>query len=55
MLAGKDREVLRSYEVNYVPILVFIGRDGTIRYLYHHYILPEDFNRSTAEIVEELR
>ena len=52
MLAGKDRGLLRSYEVNYVPIVVFIGRDGNIRYLYHHYILQEDFDRSTAEIVE---
>jgi hypothetical protein len=35
--------------------VVFIGRDGDIRYLYHHYILQEDFERSTAEIVEEGR
>lgn len=53
MLAGKNLDLLRSYEVNYVPIVVFIGRDGDIRYLYHHYILQEDFERSTAEIVEE--
>jgi peroxiredoxin Q/BCP len=55
MLAGKDVGLLRSYEVNYVPIVVFIGRDGTIRHLYHHYILQEDFERSTAEILEVAR
>jgi len=51
MLAANDRALLRAYEVNYVPIIVFIGRDGIIRELYHHYILPEDFNRSAADIV----
>ncbi|MBW2275785.1 MAG: TlpA family protein disulfide reductase [Deltaproteobacteria bacterium] len=53
MLAGKDAELLQNYEVNYVPIVVFIGRDGKIRHLYHHYILQADFERSTAEIVQE--
>ncbi len=52
MLAGKDLGLLRAYEVNYVPIIVFIGRDGTIRHLYHHYVLQTDFEASTAEIVE---
>ncbi len=52
MLAGNDTELLRNYEVNYVPIIVFIGRDGTIRYLYHHYVLQTDFEKSTTEIVE---
>lgn len=51
MLAGKDIGLLRSYEVNYVPIVVFIGRDGLIRHLYHHYILQTDFEQSTADIV----
>jgi peroxiredoxin len=52
MLAGKDLGLLRSYEVNYVPIIVFIGRDGLIRQIYHHYVLPDDFDASTAEIVD---
>ena len=52
MLAGKDRDLLRAYEVNYVPIIAFIGRDGLIRHLYHHYVLQTDFEASTAEIVE---
>ncbi len=51
MLAGNDPDLLRNYEVNYVPIIVFIGRDGNIRYLYHHYVLQADFEASTAEIV----
>ena len=53
MLAGKDAELLRNYEVNYVPIVVFIARDGTIRHIYHHYVLQEDFEKSAAEIVNE--
>ncbi len=52
MLAGKQPQLLRNYEVNYVPIVVFIGRDGRIRHIYHHYILPEDFDASVREIVE---
>jgi len=53
MLAGKDPELLRAYEVNYVPIIVFIGRDGRIRHIFHHYILPADFDSSVREIVED--
>ncbi len=52
MLAGKDPELLRDYEVNYVPIVVFVGRDGLIRKLYHHFILREDFEDSVRELVE---
>jgi peroxiredoxin len=52
MLAAKDPKVLKDYEVNYVPIIVFIGRDGKIRYIYRHYILRGDFDRSVADIVE---
>ena len=53
MLAGNDPALLRNYEVNYVPIIIFIGRDGNIRRIYHHYILEEDFEASAAEIVSE--
>ena len=53
MLAGNDPDLLRNYEVNYVPIIVFVGRDGNIRHLYHHYVLQEDFEASTEEIVSE--
>ena len=53
MLQGKDADLLRNYEVNYVPIIVFIGRDGKIRYIYHHYVLRGDFEKSVKEIVTE--
>ena len=53
MLAGNDPDLLRNYEVNYVPIIVFVGRDGNVRYLYHHYVLQEDFESATAEIVSK--
>ncbi len=46
MLAANDMELLRNYEVNYVPIIVFVGRDGTIHDLYHHYVLRTDFEKS---------
>lgn len=52
MLRGKDHQLLRDYEVNYVPIIVFIGRDGRIHRIFDHYILPEDFDASVQEIVE---
>lgn len=53
MLAGKERRLLRDYEVNYVPIIVFIGRDGRIHRIFDHYILPDDFKKNVREIVEE--
>lgn len=43
MLAGNDKELLRRYEVNYVPIVVFIGRDGLVRRIFHHFITKSDF------------
>ncbi len=52
MLAGKNNSLLREYEVNYVPILIFVGRDGLIRRIFHHYILPNDFKAVVKEIVE---
>jgi len=55
MLAGKDPRLLRDYEVNYVPIIVFIDRDGKIHRIFHHYILAADFDRSVREIVEGTR
>ncbi|MCP4202204.1 MAG: TlpA family protein disulfide reductase [bacterium] len=52
MLAGKNPQLLRDYEVNYVPIVVFLDRDGRIHRIFHHYILAADFDRSVKEIVE---
>jgi peroxiredoxin len=52
MLAGKNKELLRNYEVNYVPIVIFIGRDGLIKRIYHHYILQHDFDASVQQIME---
>jgi peroxiredoxin len=53
MLAGKNPGLLRDYEVNYVPILVFIDRRGIVSRIDHHYILPEDFDATVAAIVNE--
>ncbi len=51
MLAGKDRELLRNYEVNYVPIVVFIDRAGIVRRIDHHYILEKDMVEATKQLV----
>lgn len=51
MLAGKNVQLLRDYEVNYVPIVVFVGKDGLVRHIEHHYVLPEDFDREVQEIM----
>lgn len=53
MLAGKDPDVLHDYEVNYVPIVVFIDDAGVVRHVFHHYILEVDFFASVAEIVRD--
>ena len=52
MLAGKNPTLLRNYEVNYVPIIAFINREGVIQELYHHYILETDFTKSAWAIVD---
>ncbi len=53
MLAGKNKQLLKDYEVNYVPIVVFVGRDGLVKRIYHHYILKHDFHASVKLITEE--
>jgi hypothetical protein len=50
---GFEPGLLRAYEVNYVPIIVFLGKDGRIRRIFHHYILRKDFESTVREIVEE--
>lgn len=51
MVAGKDPQVLRDYEVNYVPIIVFLDRHGNIHKIFHHYILKTEFDATVEEIV----
>jgi len=51
MLAGKNPGLLRDYEVNYVPILVFIDRNGLVYQIHHHYILPEVFDAAVEHVV----
>jgi peroxiredoxin len=53
MLAGKNPKLLKDYEVNYVPIVVFVGRDGLVKRIYHHFILKQDFHESVKLILEE--
>ncbi len=53
MLAGKNRELLKNYEVNFVPIIVFVGKDGLVREIYHHFILEQDFKDAVHAIVTE--
>ena len=51
MVGGKDPQLLRDYEVNYVPIMVFLDREGKIHEIYHHYVLAADFEASVREVV----
>jgi peroxiredoxin len=51
MLAGKEPDLLRAYEVNYVPIIIFIGRDGRIRNIFHHFIAETDFVANVEAIL----
>jgi len=52
MLAGKNPALLRNYEVNYVPLIVFIDRTGTVRRIEHHYIPEEELIAATKQLVE---
>lgn len=52
MLAGNVKSLLAAYEVNYVPIVVFVRRDGTVHRIFHHYILKSDFKANLEEITQ---
>lgn len=52
MLAGNVKSLLAAYEVNYVPIIVFVRRDGTVHRIFHHYILKSDFKANLEEITQ---
>lgn len=54
MVAGKDPDLLREYEVNYVPIIIFLDLKGKIHEIYHHYVLKADFDESVNEVIEGL-
>lgn len=51
MVGGKNTQLLHDYEVNYVPIIIFLNREGKIHEIYHHYVLADDFDQSVKDVV----
>lgn len=53
MFAGNYPELLTAYGINFVPVIVFIDKDGIVRKVVEHYILEEELERSVRLIVGE--
>lgn len=52
MLAGNTSELLKAYRINYVPVLVFVGRDGIVKKVVGHYIMEAELDAAILEIVK---
>jgi len=52
MFAGNDPRLIRAYGINFVPVIVFIDREGIVRKVVEHYILEEELMESVKLIME---
>ncbi|OGW60586.1 MAG: hypothetical protein A2V83_11370 [Nitrospirae bacterium RBG_16_64_22] len=52
MLAGNTSELLKAYRINYVPVLIFVGRDGIVKRVVGHYIMETELEAAIAEIAK---
>ncbi len=52
MFAGNKYELLRTYRINYVPVLVFIDSKRIIKRVVGHYIHEPVLHRYIQEIIE---
>ena len=53
MLAGNTSELLKAYRINYVPVLIFVGRDGIVKKVVGHYIMETELEAVILEIVKD--
>ncbi len=53
MFAGNRYEVLKTYRINYVPVLVFVDAKRIIRRVVGHYIHEPVLHRYIREIIEK--
>ncbi len=52
MFAGNDQRLIRAYGINFVPVIVFIDKEGIVRQVVEHYILEEELEKSVKLIME---
>ncbi len=52
MFAGNKPELLKAYGINFVPVIVFIDKNGIIRKVVEHYILEEKLEENVRLIME---
>ena len=51
MFAGNREDVLRAYKINYVPVLVFVDSNKTVRKVVGHYIHEDELHRNIQSIM----
>ncbi len=51
MFAGNDPRLIRAYGINFVPVIVFIDKEGIVRKVVEHYILEEELEESVKLIM----
>ncbi len=51
MFAGNREELLRTYRINYVPVLVFIDAKRTVKRVVGHYIHEPELHKIIREII----
>jgi len=52
MFAGNDPRLIRAYGINFVPVIVFLDKEGIVRRVVEHYILEEELEESVKLIME---
>ncbi len=51
MLAGNRRDVLKAYQINYVPVLVFVDAKKIVNKVVGHYIHEPELHDNIREII----
>lgn len=51
MLAGNRGDVLKAYNINYVPVLVFVNANMTVNKVVGHYIQEPELHDNIREIM----
>ncbi len=52
MFAGNREDVLRAYDINYVPVIIFVDSKKTIRKVVGHYIHEPELHKNIQEIMK---
>jgi len=53
MFAGNREDVLRTYRINYVPVLVFVDSKRVVRKVVGHYIHEPELHKIVKDIIRE--